>query len=56
VGTAIQAAHKTGTVKLVAIDAEPQEVTLLKAGVIQALIAQAPYGMAPAQCKPSSTL
>ena len=45
VGTAIQAAHKTGTIKLVAIDAEPQEVSLLKSGVIQALIAQAPYGM-----------
>ena len=45
VGTAIQAAHKTGSIKMVAIDAEPQEVVLLKAGVIQALIAQAPYGM-----------
>jgi ribose transport system substrate-binding protein len=45
VGAAIEAAHKTGSIKVVAIDAEPQEVTLLKAGVIQALIAQAPYNM-----------
>ncbi len=45
VGAAIEAAHKTGTIKVVAIDAEPQEVTLLKSGVIQALIAQAPYNM-----------
>jgi ribose transport system substrate-binding protein len=45
VGTAIETAHKTGMIKVVAIDAEPQEVTLLKAGVIQALIAQNPYGM-----------
>jgi len=45
IGTAIEAAHETGKIKVVAIDAEPQEVTLLKAGVIQALIAQAPYGM-----------
>jgi ribose transport system substrate-binding protein len=45
VGAAIEAAHKTGKIKVVAIDAEPQEVTLLKAGVIQALIAQAPYNM-----------
>lgn len=45
VGAAIEAAHKTGSVKVVAIDAEPQEVTLLRSGVIQALIAQAPYNM-----------
>jgi ribose transport system substrate-binding protein len=45
IGAAIEAAHKTGVIKEVAIDAEPQEVTLLKAGVIQALIAQAPYNM-----------
>jgi ribose transport system substrate-binding protein len=45
VGAAIEAAHKTGAIKVVAIDAEPQEVTLLRAGVIQALIAQAPYNM-----------
>jgi ribose transport system substrate-binding protein len=45
VGTAIEAAHKKGAVKVVAIDAEPQEVSLLRSGVIEALIAQAPYGM-----------
>ncbi|MGO9658676.1 MAG: substrate-binding domain-containing protein [Acidimicrobiales bacterium] len=45
VGAAIEAAHKTGKIKVVAIDAEPQEVTLLRSGVIQALIAQAPYNM-----------
>ena len=45
VGSAIQAAHKAGKIKVVAIDAEPQEVTLLRSGVIQALVAQAPYNM-----------
>jgi ribose transport system substrate-binding protein len=45
VGSAIEAAHKAGKIKVVAIDAEPQEVTLLRSGVIQALVAQAPYNM-----------
>ncbi len=45
VGTAIRAANETGKIKLVAIDAEPQEVTLMKQGVIQELIAQQPYHM-----------
>jgi ribose transport system substrate-binding protein len=45
VGAAIETAHKAGKIKVVAIDAEPQEVTLLRSGVIQALIAQAPYNM-----------
>lgn len=42
VGTAIRALNKTGKVKVVALDAEPQEVQLLQAGAIQALIAQKP--------------
>ncbi len=42
VGTAIRALNKTGKVKVVALDAEPQEIQLLKAGAIQALIAQKP--------------
>jgi ribose transport system substrate-binding protein len=45
VGTAVKAAGKAGKVKVVAIDAEPQEVALMKQGVIQALIAQQPYEM-----------
>jgi ribose transport system substrate-binding protein len=45
VATAVKAAGKAGKVKVVAIDAEPQEVTLMKEGVIQALIAQQPYKM-----------
>ncbi len=45
VGTAIRAVGKRGQIKLVAIDAEPQEVTLMKQGVIQELIAQQPYHM-----------
>lgn len=43
VGTAIKALGKTGDIKVVGIDAEPQEVTFLKEGVMQALIAQKPY-------------
>jgi ribose transport system substrate-binding protein len=42
-GTAIRGDGKIGKIKLVAIDAEPQEVSLMKEGVIQALIAQQPY-------------
>jgi ribose transport system substrate-binding protein len=42
VGTAIRALNKTGKVKVVALDAEPQEVQLLQSGAIQALIAQKP--------------
>jgi ribose transport system substrate-binding protein len=45
VGVAIKAAGKAGQIKLVAIDAEPQEVTLMKQGIIQELIAQQPYHM-----------
>ena len=43
VGTAVRALNKTSSVKVVALDAEPQEVQLLQEGVIQALIAQKPY-------------
>ncbi len=42
VGTAIRALNKAGKVKVVALDAEPQEVQLLQAGATQALIAQKP--------------
>jgi ribose transport system substrate-binding protein len=42
VGTAVKAAGKTGQIKVVSVDAEPQQVTLLKQGIIQALIAQKP--------------
>jgi ribose transport system substrate-binding protein len=42
VGTAVRATGKTGKVKVVALDAEPQEVALLKSGAVQALIAQKP--------------
>jgi ribose transport system substrate-binding protein len=41
-GTALQAAGKRGTVKLVGFDASPQEVQQLNQGVFQALIAQDP--------------
>jgi len=41
--TAIKALHKTGAIKVIAIDAEPIEVTYLKQGLIQALIAQQPH-------------
>ncbi|MFF8817180.1 ABC transporter substrate-binding protein [Leucobacter sp. NPDC015123] len=42
---AIQAANKTGEVKLVAYDADPAQVADLKAGVYDALVAQDPYGL-----------
>jgi len=45
VGAAVEALHKQGKIKVVAIDAEPQEIALMKQGVIQALIAQQPYQM-----------
>lgn len=45
VATAVKAAGKVGKVSVIAIDAEPQEVTLLKEGVIQALVAQQPYSV-----------
>ncbi len=42
-GSAIFAAHKRGTIKLVAYDAEPLEVRGLATGLFDALIAQDPY-------------
>ncbi|MFZ5847141.1 MAG: ABC transporter substrate-binding protein [Actinomycetota bacterium] len=43
--SAIQAAGKTGEVKLVAYDADPAQVKDLKDGVYEALVAQDPYGL-----------
>jgi ribose transport system substrate-binding protein len=43
--TAIQNAGKSGKVKVVAFDAEPDEVTALNRGLIQALIVQKAYDM-----------
>lgn len=43
--SAIQAAGKTGEVKLVAYDADPSQVKDLKDGVYEALVAQDPYGL-----------
>jgi ribose transport system substrate-binding protein len=43
--TAVQNAHKAGKVKIVAFDAEPDEVTALNRGLIQALIVQKAYSM-----------
>jgi ribose transport system substrate-binding protein len=43
--TALKDAHKAGKIKEVAIDAEPAEIAALKAGDIQALIAQQPYNV-----------
>lgn len=42
---AIQAADRTGEVKLVAYDSDPSQVEDLKAGVYEALVAQDPYGL-----------
>lgn len=42
---AIQAANKSGVVKLVAYDADPSQVADLKAGIYDALVAQDPYGL-----------
>jgi ribose transport system substrate-binding protein len=43
--TAVQNAGKTGKVKIVAFDAEPDEVQALKKGLIDALIVQKAYDM-----------
>src|SRR4029079_5045155 len=45
VTAAIKAAGKSGKVKLVEFDAGPPQVQALKAGTIDALIAQYPYGI-----------
>jgi ribose transport system substrate-binding protein len=41
--TGIRQAGKSGKVKIVGFDAEPDEITALKQGTVQALIAQQPY-------------
>jgi len=41
--TGVRQAGKSGKVKIVGFDAEPDEVTALKQGTVQALIAQHPY-------------
>jgi ribose transport system substrate-binding protein len=41
--TGVRQAGKSGKVKIVGFDAEPDEVTALKQGTVQALIAQSPY-------------
>jgi ribose transport system substrate-binding protein len=43
--TAVQNAGKAGKVKIVAFDAEPDEVTALSRGLIQALVVQKAYDM-----------
>ena len=41
--TGVRQAGKSGQVKIVGFDAEPDEITALKQGTVQALIAQSPY-------------
>jgi len=43
VDTGLANAHKAGQLKIVGFDADPQQITDLKKGVVQALIAQEPY-------------
>jgi ribose transport system substrate-binding protein len=43
--SAIKAAGKTGTIKLVAFDSAPNQIADLKNGVYDALVAQAPFNM-----------
>ena len=45
VTSAVKSAGKSGKVKLVEFDAEPLQVQALKAGTIDALVAQDPYGI-----------
>jgi ribose transport system substrate-binding protein len=45
VTAAVRSAGKSGKVKLVEFDAGPEQVTALKTGTIDALIAQYPYGI-----------
>ena len=44
-GTAVQQANQCGKVKVVGFDVVPQAVDLMKAGCIQVLVSQKPYGM-----------
>ena len=41
--TGVRQAGKSGKVKIVGFDAEPDEITALQQGTVQALIAQSPY-------------
>src|SRR5260370_8090608 len=41
--TGVRQAGKSGQVKIVGFDAEPDEITALQQGTVQALIAQSPY-------------
>jgi ribose transport system substrate-binding protein len=41
--SAVNAAHDSGKIGVYSYDAEPEEVSLLKQGVIKALLAQSPY-------------
>jgi ribose transport system substrate-binding protein len=41
--TAVRQAGKSGKVKIVGFDADPDQITALKQGTVQALIAQSPY-------------
>ncbi len=43
--TGIRQAGKSGKVKVVGFDADPDQITALKQGTVQALIAQAPYAI-----------
>jgi ribose transport system substrate-binding protein len=45
VTAAVKSAGKSGKVKLVEFDAGPEQVTALKSGTIDALVAQYPYGI-----------
>ncbi|MHA6765229.1 substrate-binding domain-containing protein [Streptacidiphilus sp. PAMC 29251] len=42
-GQAVQSAGKTGTIKVIASDSDPQTLAFVKSGVIQATVLQQPY-------------
>ncbi|HEX8919559.1 MAG TPA: sugar-binding protein [Chloroflexota bacterium] len=44
-GNAVKQANKCGTIKVVGFDVVPQGIDLMKAGCVQALISQRPFGM-----------
>jgi ribose transport system substrate-binding protein len=46
--TAVRQAGKSGKVKIVGFDADPDQITALKQGTVQALIAQSPYAIGTA--------
>jgi ribose transport system substrate-binding protein len=48
---AVEAAHKAGSVTVIALDATPAEVAALKAGTITALVAQSPQQIGADQVK-----